>query len=97
MALDTSIRVLVVDDFATMRRIVKKWDEDDPTCSGANGPKWLQGNPGILSAQCLKSMGVTAIDTRHHKKWHHFHAFPLTRMVSGDVDGWYKNKHEVSV
>jgi hypothetical protein len=81
----------------TMKRLVKKWDEEDETCLATNGAKWLQGNPGLVTTQCLKKkLDVVAVDTRRHGKWHRFHAFPLTRMVVGAVDQWYKNKHEVS-
>ena len=44
----------------------------------------------------MKTFGVTPADTRHHEIYHRFHAFPLTRMVSGDVDEWYLKKHMVS-
>ena len=78
----------------TMKGLVKKWDEEDETCLVKNGAKWLQGNPGLVTTQCLKEkLNVLAVDTRHHGKWHRFHAFPLTRMVTGDVDQWYRNKH----
>ncbi len=80
----------------TMKRLVQKWDEDDPLCTGREAKKWLQGNPGLLTTQCMKDeLGVIPVDTRHHEKWHRFHAFPLTRLVSGHVDEWYKNKHKV--
>lgn len=81
----------------TMRKLVKKWDEGNDTCLVKNGNKWLQGNPGLVTVKCLKEeLGIVAKDTRYHKKWHRFHAFPLTRMVTGAVDEWYKNKHMVS-
>ena len=81
----------------TMKKLVKKWDEKDEVCLQTNGPKWLQGNPGLVTTKCLKErLSVLPIDTRHHGKEHRFHAFPLTRSVSGDVDQWYKNKHQVS-
>lgn len=80
----------------TMRKLVHAWDEDNEICLVKNGDKWLQGNPGIVTTKCLKEvMGISAVDTRHHGKWHRFHAFPLTRMVTGQVDEWYKNKHVV--
>jgi hypothetical protein len=82
----------------TMKGLVKKLDEDDPTCTAKNAAAWLQGNPGLVTTKCLKEvLGVSAIDTRRHGKWHRFHAFPLTRMVTGKVDDWYKNKHVVSM
>jgi hypothetical protein len=79
----------------TMQRLVEKWDQDDPICLLKDGNKWLQNNPGLVTTQCLKKvLDVGAIDTRHSGYWHRFHAFPLTRMVSGKVDEWYKNKHK---
>ena len=86
----------------TMKKLVHEWDVENPTCTGKNADKWLQGNPGLLTTKCLKEvLNVEAIDTRawsqsaNAKKYHRFHAFPLTRTVSGDVDKWYLNKHEV--
>jgi len=84
----------------TMRKLVAKWDEKDPECwvdddTPAKQKKWLQGNPGLVTVTCLSSMGITAIDTRERHIYHRFHAFPLTRVVSGDVDGWYQRKHQL--
>ncbi|VEU33490.1 unnamed protein product [Pseudo-nitzschia multistriata] len=77
----------------TMRRLVDQWNHGK--CTGRDASKWIQGNPGLLTAQCLKEdLGITAFDTRQDKKYHRFHAFPLTRAVSGKVDGWYINKHK---
>ncbi|KAL3923853.1 MAG: hypothetical protein SGILL_001403 [Bacillariaceae sp.] len=79
----------------TMKKLVHLWNSNDPLCTGASADKWLQGNPALLTTKCMKEkLGVVPVDTRHHKKWHHFHAFPLVRVVTGDVDQWYKNKHE---
>eukprot|EP00429_Kryptoperidinium_foliaceum_P029166 CAMPEP_0176134562 /NCGR_PEP_ID=MMETSP0120_2-20121206/68241_1 /TAXON_ID=160619 /ORGANISM="Kryptoperidinium foliaceum, Strain CCMP 1326" /LENGTH=445 /DNA_ID=CAMNT_0017470215 /DNA_START=151 /DNA_END=1488 /DNA_ORIENTATION=- len=79
----------------TMKKLVQKWDEGDPNCVTKGDSKWLQGNPGLATTKCLKdSLGVVATDTRHHNKWHRFHAFPLTRVVSGAVDDWFRKKHE---
>jgi hypothetical protein len=81
----------------TMKKMVHLWDAGDPLCTGTSVSQWLQRNPALLTTQCMKDrLGVVPVDTRHHQKWHRFHAFPLTRMVSGDVDQWYKNKHQVS-
>lgn len=80
----------------TMKKLIQKWNEEDPTCVVKNGNKWLQGNPGLVTTKCLKqALGIEAVDTRNHAKSHRFHAFPLTRMVTGKVDEWYKKKHEV--
>eukprot|EP00980_Cylindrotheca_fusiformis_P031610 scaffold26676_cov137-Cylindrotheca_fusiformis.AAC.8 len=79
----------------TMKSLVDKWDAEDPICLVKNGEKWLQGNPGLVTTKCLKEViGVEAVDTRLHGKYHRFHAFPLTRVVSGTEDDWYKKKHE---
>lgn len=81
----------------TMRRLVEQWKADDPLCTGKDAAQWLQGNPALLTTKCMmEKLNVHAIDTRSHGKYHRFHAFPLTRSVSGDVDQWYLNKHEVS-
>lgn len=67
---------------------------DPSSCSSEQTSKWLQGNPGLVTMKCINSVGVSAIDTRAANKWHRFHAFPLTRVVSGKVDPWYLNKHQ---
>jgi hypothetical protein len=80
----------------TMKKLIHLWDSQDPLCTGKKADKWLQGNPALLTTQCMKErLGVVPIDTRLHKTWHRFHAFPLVRVVTGDVDQWYKNKHQV--
>jgi hypothetical protein len=48
-----------------------------------------------LTVTCLSSMGINASDTRENGRFHRFHAFPLTRVVSGQVDEWYVRKHEM--
>jgi hypothetical protein len=82
----------------TMKKLIAKWDEKDATCwldeSSSGNNKWLQENPGLVTTRCLASLGIMAIDTRAAQKWHRFHAFPLTRVVAGQVDEWYKNKHQ---
>jgi len=79
----------------TMQKLIHKWNEQDPTCLvTGDANKWLQGNPGLVTVQCLETLGIRAIDTRASHKWHRFHAFPLTRVVTGAVDQWYKNKHQ---
>jgi hypothetical protein len=76
-----------------MRILIKKWDEGDQICEG-NGKKWLQSNPGLLTAECLKSVGVDPLDTRDDMKRHIFHAFGLVRVLKKELDAWYENKHE---
>jgi hypothetical protein len=80
----------------TMKKLIHLWTAHDPLCTGESANKWLQGNPALVTTQCMKEkLGIVPVDTRDHHKWHRFHAFPLVRMVTGDVDQWYRNKHEV--
>lgn len=79
----------------TMADLVKKWNEKDPKCLAENSAKWLQGNPGLVTAKCLRdSMHVNAVDTRDSGGRHRFHAFGLVRTVTGKVDEWYLKKHK---
>lgn len=81
----------------TMRKLIQKFDEKDPKCwikDDAPNKAWLQGNPGLVTNECLSSMGISPVDTRAKHKYHRFHAFPLTRIVSGSVDDWYTKKHQ---
>jgi len=80
----------------TMRRLIAEWDKPDSKCSGANVSKWLQGNPGLLTAKCFQEvMGIQLIDTRDKADGSHkFHAYGLVRTTTGNVDKWYLNKHE---
>jgi len=58
--------------------------------------QWYQGNPGLILAKCLyEALHLDAIDTRDSHNRHLFHAFGLVRMVTGNVDEWYKNKHRL--
>lgn len=89
---------------STMRKLVQRWDAKDPNCTMpetgdvSQNEKWLQGNPGLMTTQCLNhSLGITPIDTREDGKYHRFHAFPLSRTVSGKVDSWYKRKHSIEM
>lgn len=79
----------------TMKRLVEKWNHGQ--CTSENASDWLKGNPGLLTTKCLKDeLGIDAVDTRYHSKYHRFHAYPLSREITGDVDGWYIKKHQVS-
>lgn len=79
---------------ATMKGLVQRWDEKDPSCSTDGASQWHQGNPGLLTAKCMsESLSAMAIDTTDEHGWHRFHAFGLIRTVTGHVDEWYKNKH----
>ena len=83
----------------TLSSLVETWDMDGNNevlskhCSGSS--KWLQGNPGLVTAECLAEyLNVLPLDTRDEEGRHLFHAFGLVRTVSGNVDNWYLNKHE---
>uniref|UniRef100_A0A7S4J8K6 Uncharacterized protein n=1 Tax=Odontella aurita TaxID=265563 RepID=A0A7S4J8K6_9STRA len=79
----------------TMGDLVKKWDEKDPKCLAEHAAKWLQSNPGLVTAKCLReSMHVNAVDTRDEGGRHRFHAFGLVRTAMGSVDEWYLKKHK---
>ena len=56
--------------------------------------KWLQGNPGLVTANCLKmTMNVDPIDTRDELGRHLFHAYGIIRTVKREFDSWYLKKH----
>mmetsp|Transcript_27850 Transcript_27850/g.43217 ORF Transcript_27850/g.43217 Transcript_27850/m.43217 type:complete len:442 (-) Transcript_27850:347-1672(-) len=78
----------------TLRKLVAALDAKKPKCT-SDGSGWLAGNPGILTAACLgDTLGTPPIDTRNSDGEHLFHAFGLARVVSGQVDQWYINKHK---
>ena len=79
----------------TLSSLVETWESGvvSKHCSGDS--KWLQGNPGLVTAECLaKYLNVLPLDTRDEEGSHLFHAFGPMRTVSGKVDEWYLNKHE---
>jgi len=82
---------------STMKKLVQMWKDEHSACSidpEDKKTKWLQGNPGLLTTYCLKNgLNISAIDTREDGKYHRFHAFSLTRQVSGKLDQWFFNKH----
>lgn len=80
----------------SLRKLVAALDAQKPQCSTTNsGSKWLAGNPGILTAACLgETLETPPIDTRNGDGEHLFHAFGLARVVTGQVDQWYINKHK---
>ncbi|CAB9515966.1 acetylgalactosamine 3-beta-galactosyltransferase 1 [Seminavis robusta] len=84
---------------STMKKLVEAWADKEPHCTidpNNKQMKFLAGNPGLMTTVCLRdALNITAIDTREDSKYHRFHAFPLTRQVSGDVDEWYIKKHNV--
>lgn len=78
----------------TLSSLVETWNENmvPKECSGDS--KWLQGNPGLVTAECLnKHLNVPSLDTRDNEGRYLFHAFGPVRTVSGKVDKWYLNKH----
>ena len=87
----------------SIKRLVERFDHTnndgvvhhrDYNCVVDQENKWLQGNPGLVTAQCLHhSLNTRAIDTRESGKYHRFHAFGLVRSVAGTVDEWYIKKH----
>ena len=80
---------------STMEKLIREWDNPSSKCSAANASKWLQGNPGILTAQCFdKVLHIPVVDTRDNDLTHRFHAYGIVRTVTGKVDDWYMNKHK---
>lgn len=87
----------------SIKRLVERLDHADNdgvghhrdnNCVVDQSNKWLQGNPGLVTAKCLHhSLNTRAIDTREGGKYHRFHAFGLVRSVAGTVDEWYIKKH----
>lgn len=78
----------------TMESLVQRWHDRDPQCDAPPEEKWLQNNPGLVTARCLhESLGVHPIDTRCPSKGHIFHAFGIVRTATGNVDPWYIKKH----
>lgn len=51
----------------------------------------LSTDPGLATAKCLASLNIKPVDTRDGQS-HRFHAYPLTREVTGNVDEWYTKK-----
>lgn len=79
----------------TVDSLIEYWDLNDPRCGGSNMKKWLQGNPGIVTARCLdEALEVFPIDTRDTDRHHIFHAYGIVRTVTGKYDQWYINKHK---
>ena len=70
------------------------WRNGDEDCTASDAQKWLQGNPGLVLARCLKKHGVAPVDTRVAGR-HRFHAFGPVRTATGHVDDWYRRMHEM--
>ena len=78
---------------STMKQLLESFERGTANCDASTADEWLQNNPSLVVVQCLKSLGIRPVDTRGAKKWHRFHAYPLTRVVSGDMDKWFFEKH----
>ena len=80
----------------TIEKLINEWDKPDSKCSLASASKWLQGNPGLLTAQCFQQvLNISLVDTRDKVDLSHkFHAYGLVRTVTGAVDQWYENSHK---
>lgn len=81
----------------TLERLIKEWENPDSKCSAASVSKWLQGNPGLLTAKCFgEVLNIPLVDTRDQTEGfaHTFHAYGLIRTVTGKLDDWYLKKHE---
>jgi hypothetical protein len=75
--------------------VVAEWDTPNSKCSASGASKWIQGNPGLLTAKCFDEvLKIPVVDTRDKNLSHIFHAFGLVRSVTGNVDEWYINKHD---
>lgn len=80
---------------STMAKLIDEWDNPSSKCVAANASKWLQGNPGILMAECFGHvLNIPLVDTRDKDdQSHKFHAYGLVRTVTAKFDDWYINKH----
>lgn len=81
---------------STMTKLIKEWDNPNSKCVAANASKWLQGNPGILMAECFERvLNIPVTDTRDEDDLSHkFHAYGIVRTVTAKFDDWYLNKHK---
>ena len=82
--------------FAIHVLLVAQWDQQNSKCSAKDASKWLQSNPGLVTAECFDQvLHIPVIDTRDGKDHSHkFHAFGIVRTVTGEVDEWYLKKHD---
>jgi len=84
----------------TMKQLIQEWNldisEQHPQCQTSDGISWYNQNPGLILAKCLHYKFETyPIDTRSYLDQSHvFHAFGISRMVTGDLDEWYRLKHK---
>eukprot|EP00547_Thalassionema_nitzschioides_P018176 CAMPEP_0194240452 /NCGR_PEP_ID=MMETSP0158-20130606/6617_1 /TAXON_ID=33649 /ORGANISM="Thalassionema nitzschioides, Strain L26-B" /LENGTH=389 /DNA_ID=CAMNT_0038975147 /DNA_START=43 /DNA_END=1209 /DNA_ORIENTATION=+ len=71
----------------TMQGLVQQWD--DGAC------RTERSHPGFFISECLKNVfHVRPMDTTLDDG-QQFHSFPLIRLISGDVDDWYKKMSAV--
>ena len=81
---------------STMEKLIKEWDNPKSKCSQANASKWLQRNPGVLTAQRSgQVLNIPVVDTRDKKDLSRvFHAYGMIQTVTGKLDQWYLDQHE---
>jgi hypothetical protein len=66
---------------STMEKLINEWDNPESKCSAASASKFIQGNPGILTAQCFgQVLNIPLVDTRDDKDLSHkFHAYGVSK------------------
>jgi len=86
---------------ATLREVVTHFGQKSsvhescrPPDPNVRGAKFIDENPGLLLAGCLKALGASPLDTREGNGAHIFHAFGPVRTYTGVVDKWYINRHK---
>ena len=81
----------------TVQSLLQSYQNPNPACVPPADNKWLNGNPGLVTAKCLHGVyDVIPEDTRtfHNNQGSHvFHAYGIIRTATKDVDEWYINKH----
>jgi len=79
----------------TMNELISSWEDEESIYSGKGASKWFQGNPGLITAKCMKdTMNLLPLDTRDDNGRHVFHPYGLVRTVMGKFDKWFVNKHQ---
>ncbi len=65
---------------STMQKLIKEWDAPNSKCAASSTSKWLEGNPGLLTAQCfLQVLNIPLLDTRDKVDLSHkFHAYGVS-------------------
>jgi hypothetical protein len=64
----------------TMERLINEWDTPDSKCYETPTSKWLESNPGLLTAKCfLQVLNIPLLDTRDKVDLSHkFHAYGVS-------------------